>query len=318
MNEEMIYEADGGQCFSPQNGSNRYSELGQLFAGLVVEAGNCRCANKAPVRSNVVSQELGLGLPGTEHIFDDENHASYAENSSSIAIPTHSGAQWSSKNITRLVKSRNGAPSSKALTALGMRSNWRRRQGVQSGRRVRPYQRFVFLRWIARRGWRLRWGLTRCVTRAFHPGDALPHDQQGDAIADRWIHDPLRDDAGDFCVGLSSRPPGRTRNVPLGRPWARQLVALQSIRTRTRGDEWQLRCLTEIDRRIEELKAAIEKSPYVFDRRLASSVFYRWGIRNLPEFMGPARPEHPVNGACACTARSRMAEDWIQAGRCRG
>ena len=96
-----------------------------------------------------------------------------------------------------------------------------------------------------------------------------------------------------------------------------QLAALQSIRARTAEMNGNSAVLTGIDRRIEELKAAIEKSPYVFDRRFLFRVL-SMGHSQFAEYIGARGPNTAVNGACASTAQAvSLAEDWIHAGRCQ-
>ena len=73
----------------------------------------------------------------------------------------------------------------------------------------------------------------------------------------------------------------------------------------------------EFDRRIEELRSAIEKEPYVFDRRFLLRVL-SMGHSQFAEFIGARGPNTQINSACATTAQGvSLAEDWIRAGRCR-
>ncbi len=75
--------------------------------------------------------------------------------------------------------------------------------------------------------------------------------------------------------------------------------------------------MQEIDRRIDELRAAIEKEPYVFDRRFLFRVL-PMGHSQFAEFIGARGPNTPINSACASTTQAvALAEDWIRAGRCR-
>jgi hypothetical protein len=73
----------------------------------------------------------------------------------------------------------------------------------------------------------------------------------------------------------------------------------------------------EIDRRIEELCDAIEKEPYVFDRRFLFRIL-PMGHSQFAEFIGARGPNTQINSACATTTQAvSLAEDWIRAGRCR-
>ena len=162
----------------------------------------------------------------------------------------------------------------------------------------------------------------RCAARCRHPaGDALQDHQQGHAAAG-----PL---------GLAGRDARRyRRDLRLRFPGLRLLrrgdrALLRGPRPpRTIGDarrparagggrrtailRWQ-----EIDRRIDELRAAIEKDPYVFDRRFLFRVL-SMGHSQFAEYIGARGPNTQVNAACASTTQAvALAEDWIRAGRCR-
>ncbi len=73
----------------------------------------------------------------------------------------------------------------------------------------------------------------------------------------------------------------------------------------------------EIERRAEDLRDAIEKEPYVFDRRFLLRTL-AMGHSQFAEFIGARGPNTQINSACASTSQAvALAEDWIHAGRCR-
>ena len=73
----------------------------------------------------------------------------------------------------------------------------------------------------------------------------------------------------------------------------------------------------EMDRRMDELRGAIEKEPYAFDRRFLFRVL-SMGHSQFAEFIGARGPNTQINAACASTTQAvALAEDWIRAGRCR-
>ena len=92
-----------------------------------------------------------------------------------------------------------------------------------------------------------------------------------------------------------------------------------------RRDEWPLnrrtiwfwtRCSAD-QVRIDELRAAIEKEPYVFDRRFLLRVL-SMGHSQFAELIGARGPNTQINAACATTTQAvSLAADWIRAGRCR-
>ena len=72
----------------------------------------------------------------------------------------------------------------------------------------------------------------------------------------------------------------------------------------------------EINRHIDELRAAIDKDPYVFNRRFLLRVL-SMGHSQFAEFIGARGPNTQINSACASTTQAvGLAEDWIHAGRC--
>jgi nucleoside-diphosphate-sugar epimerase len=75
--------------------------------------------------------------------------------------------------------------------------------------------------------------------------------------------------------------------------------------------------LAEIDRRIAELRADIERNPYHFDRRFLFRVL-SMGHSQFAEYIGARGPNTGTNGACASgTQAVALASDWIRMGRCR-
>ena len=73
----------------------------------------------------------------------------------------------------------------------------------------------------------------------------------------------------------------------------------------------------EIERRTEDLRDAIEKEPYVFDRRFLLRTL-SMGHSQFAEFIGARGPNTQINSACASTTQAvALAQDWINAGRCR-
>src|SRR5271167_2389684 len=72
-----------------------------------------------------------------------------------------------------------------------------------------------------------------------------------------------------------------------------------------------------MDRRIDELRLAIEKDPYIFNRRFLFRVL-SMGHSQFAELIGARGPNTQINSACASTTQAvALAEDWIRAGRCR-
>ncbi|MCO5184687.1 MAG: SDR family NAD(P)-dependent oxidoreductase [Anaerolineae bacterium] len=73
----------------------------------------------------------------------------------------------------------------------------------------------------------------------------------------------------------------------------------------------------EINRRINELRAELERNPYNFDRRFLFRIL-AMGHSQFAQYIGARGPNTQVNAACASTAQGiAIAEDWIRSGRCR-
>ena len=73
----------------------------------------------------------------------------------------------------------------------------------------------------------------------------------------------------------------------------------------------------EIDRRIAELRADIERSR-TSSTGASCSVYLPMGHSQFAEFIGARGPNTQINSACASTTQAvSVAEDWIRAGRCR-
>ena len=92
-----------------------------------------------------------------------------------------------------------------------------------------------------------------------------------------------------------------------------QLEALEDLRRYTTDGN----TLLELNRRIGELREALEREPYIFDRRFLFRIL-AMGHSQFAQYVGARGPNTQVNAACASTAQAvALAEDWIRNGRCR-
>jgi acyl transferase domain-containing protein/acyl carrier protein len=302
---------------------NHYVELGRLFAdvldrGWEITHGQKPVANEQPVTITGAA----LGLPGTEHIFDDSNVARLLRGDQFISsIPAPFRSAMVDKHITRLVKSDNGGGNFETITNVaeviklagrGGAFDLENEFGVSADRRA---------------------ALDRVTQLAIAVGlDALRDagiplvlhyktTSKGTQLPDRWtLPDALRDDTG---VIFASAFPGLDSFAhEMARYYAdharrEQLGILQDLRARLTENNGHAFLAQELDRRIEELCDAIEKEPYVFDRRYLFRVL-SMGHSQFAEFIGARGPNTAVNAACASTTQAvALAEDWIRAGRCK-
>ena len=75
--------------------------------------------------------------------------------------------------------------------------------------------------------------------------------------------------------------------------------------------------LNELNRRILDLREALGREPYIFDRRFLFRLL-SMGHSQFAEYIGARGPNTQVNAACASTTQAiGLAEDWIRSGRCR-
>ncbi len=143
---------------------------------------------------------------------------------------------------------------------------------------------------------------------------------KGTQLPDRWaLPDALRDDTG---VIFASAFPGLDSFADeMARYYAdharrEQLSGLESLRVQLAEHNGHSNLTKEIDRRIEDLRAAIDQEPYVFERRFLLRTL-SMGHSQFAEFIGARGPNTQINSACATTTQAvSLAEDWIRAGRC--
>jgi 3-oxoacyl-(acyl-carrier-protein) synthase len=96
-----------------------------------------------------------------------------------------------------------------------------------------------------------------------------------------------------------------------------QLRMLENLLARTAKANGDSILEQEIERRAEDLRDAIEKDPYIFDRRFLLRTL-PMGHSQFAEFIGARGPNTQINSACASTTQAvALAQDWIYAGRCR-
>ncbi len=308
---------------APLDGDH-FAELGHFFAD-VLERGwqMYRGKDSAPASLlPVVITGAALGLPGTEHIFDDGNLAAILRGDQFIdLIPTRLRKAMLDKHITRLVKSDNGGPTFETinnvanvikLAGRGGAFDLENEFGISADRRA---------------------ALDRVTQLAIAVGlDALRDagiplvmryktTSKGTQLPDRWaLPDALRDDTG--VIFASAFPGCDSYADEMGRYYTdrsrrEQLGLLESLLARSTKSNGDSVLEQEMERRLEELRDTIEKNPYVFDRRFLLRVL-SMGHSQFAEFIGARGPNTQINSACASTSQAvALAQDWIRAGRCR-
>jgi len=299
-----------------------YNALGHMFADVLERGWQHYGGGPAPAGDTrpVMITGAALGLPGTEHIFDDTNIARILRGEQCIdVIPKKYRNAMLDKHIRRLVKSDNGGPVFETLTTpadmiklagRGGAFNLETEFGV-SADRVAALDRVTRLA--------IAVGLDALRDAGIPLVMRYKTTSKGTQLPDRWgLPEAMRDDTG---IIMASAFPGYDSFADeMARYYAdherrEELSTLESLRARI--TEAQSTAALEIDRRIAEVRDTIEKNPYVFERRFLLRTL-SMGHSQFAEFIGARGPNTQINAACASTSQGiSIAEDWIRAGRCR-
>jgi acyl transferase domain-containing protein/NAD(P)-dependent dehydrogenase (short-subunit alcohol dehydrogenase family) len=306
----------------PSNG-DRYNELGRLFADVLdrsyeIYYGRNGVSNGDPV----VITGAALGLPGTERIFDDANIGRILRGDQFIdSIPVRFRSAMLDKHITRLVKSENGEARFETISDIsdviklagrGGAFNLEAEYGISS-ERVGALDRVTQLAIAA--------GIDALRDAGIPLVMRYKATTKGTQLPDRWgLPESLRDDTG--VIFASAFPGCDSFADEMSHYYAdherhEQLSMLESLLARAVEANGNSILVQEINRRIDELRVAIQKEPYVFNRRFLLRVL-PMGHSQFAEFIGARGPNSQINSACASTTQAvALAEDWIHAGRCK-
>jgi acyl transferase domain-containing protein/NAD(P)-dependent dehydrogenase (short-subunit alcohol dehydrogenase family)/acyl carrier protein len=306
---------------APSNG-DRYNELGHLFADVLDRGYEIyRGKNGRSTSDPVVITGAALGLPGTEHVFDDANIARILQGEQFInLIPAPFRQAMLDKHITRLVKSESGEARFETLSDVadviklagrGGAFNLEKEFGISS-ERVGALDIVTQLAIAA--------GIDALRDAGIPLVMRYKTTTKGTQLPERWgLPDALRDDTG---VIFASAFPGYDAFADeMARYYAdherrQQLATLESLLVRAVEGNGHSSMVQELKRRIDELRVAIDKEPYVFNRRFLLRVL-SMGHSQFAEFIGARGPNTQVNSACASTTQAvSLAQDWIHAGRC--
>jgi acyl transferase domain-containing protein/acyl carrier protein/NAD(P)-dependent dehydrogenase (short-subunit alcohol dehydrogenase family) len=300
-----------------------YLRLGQLFAGVLREGMEIFGGSEQPAREPVAITGAGLGLPGTDRVFDDTNVERILEGEQFIdSIPRRLRRQMVDKNITRLVKSEKGEPRFETIDSPADVIKLAGRGGSldlveEFGF---PKERLPALDVVTQLA--IGAGIDALRDAGIPLVMRYKRTTKGTHLPERWtLPSALQDDTG---VIFASAFPGydaligelEGQHFDHGR--RKHLADLQGLRerlleTHAPGDVPVL----EIDHRIHELKTEIDRHAYTFDRRFLFRVL-AMGHSQFAEYIGARGPNTQINSACASTTQALgLAEDWIRLGRCR-
>jgi malonyl CoA-acyl carrier protein transacylase/3-oxoacyl-(acyl-carrier-protein) synthase/acyl carrier protein len=315
----------GRTPMTDQMTDQQYAELGRLVVDAVERGthGGPVEAARPTATASVVVTGAALGLPGVERVFDDENIARILDGQQFIdAIPHRLRREMVDRHITRLVKRASGDPTFEAIDNEA--------EVIKLAGRSAPLDVVDEFGVDAARDAALDSTTRLAIGAGF---DALRDagiplvmhyktTTLGTQLPDRWgLPESMRDDTG---VIFASAFPGLDNFAQdleryyIDRSNREQLAALEAVRARTTDPRSvQDSADAEIDRRIHELRHAIETDPFVFDRRFIFRCL-SMGHSQFAEIIGARGPNTQVNAACASTTQAvSVAEDWIRTGRCR-
>ncbi len=296
---------------------DRYVELGKIFAEFLDRSFEVYSGGAAARPVHVGITGASLGLPGVERLFDDGNIGRLLRGDvfiNPIPMPIREGMVH--KSITRLVKSESGEGRFETIEKLADVIKLAARAGGLDlvGEFGFPGDRMPALDHVTRIA--IAAGIDAMRDAGIPLVMRYKMTTRGTRLPDRWmLPEEMRDDTG---VIFSSAFPGYDSLVGILKEYYEDLARkarlqeLTELRAKSSGSG-----LGEIDRRIAEVQAEIERKPFHFDRRFLFRVL-SMGHSQFAEYVGARGPNTATNAACASgTQAVALARDWIQSGRCR-
>ena len=264
-----------------------------------------------------------LGLPGLPRVFDDSNVARILGGEQFIdTVPNRLRRSMADKHIVRLVKSDAGESRFEHIETVADVIKLAGRGGaldLESEFGVSK-ERIPALDTVTRLA--IGAGIDALRDAGIPLVLRYKTTTRGTQLPDRFmLPESLRDDTGvifasafpgldSFAEVLTRYHTDRASRERLTR--AGRAPPAGWPRTGTAGS-----VLAEVDARIQEIETALDKDPFVFDRRFLFRVL-AMGHSQFAEIVGARGPNTQVNAACASTTQAiALAEDWIRAGRCR-
>ncbi len=279
-------------------------------------------ASASAPATRVVISGAGLGLPGTERVFDDSNLIRVMNGEVLIeAVPPAQQQGMVDMRVTRLIKRAEGDPTFEAIadTADVIKLAGRAGQfdlAAEFG--VSPERDAAF-----DTATRLAIGAGLDALRDAGIPLVLHYrtTTRGTYLPERWrLPDSMQDDTG---VIFGSAFPGvesvlhDAAGFYTDRARREELSGLEALRSKVAGGGAGAQALAAFDERIATLRASIERDEFTFNRRFLFRIL-AMGHSQFAEEIGARGPNTQVNAACATTTLAvGLAEDWIRAGRCR-
>jgi acyl transferase domain-containing protein/acyl carrier protein len=300
--------------------ADRYQELGRLFAELLDRGLAGRDAGPRETRADgeaVVITGCGLGLPGTDRVFDDDNAGRILRGEQLIgALPARVREGMTDKGIVRLLKKEVGESRFEPIADVSDVIKLAGRGGALDleGEFGVPAERVSALDVATRLA--IGAGLDALRDAGVPLVMRYKTTTRGTSLPDRWtLPEALQDETG---VIFASAFPGYAAFADDMERYHRdhgrreRLALLRELRGHLEGP-----ALADVDGRIREIEGLLRDEPFVFDRRFLFRIL-AMGHSQLAEHIGARGPNTQVNAACASTTQAvSLAEDWIRVGRCR-
>jgi acyl transferase domain-containing protein/acyl carrier protein len=269
----------------------------------------------------VVVTGAGLGLPGRDRVFADDNVAAILHGDQLIdTIPTRFRRLMTEKHITRLVKTKEGGGRFEDITSQADVIKLAGRAGALDlveefgfpEERVDALERSSALAIGA--------GLEALRDAGIPLVMRYKETTTGGSLPERWmLPAAYRDTTGVIFASAFPGADGLVAEVERFNEYDalhRRLEDLESLRRRMGELGGSPLLAEELDRRIHELESQIAAHEYQFDRKFLFHVV-AFGHAQFAEYIGARGPNTQVNAACASTTQAvAIAEDWIRAGRC--
>jgi acyl transferase domain-containing protein/acyl carrier protein len=304
-------------------------DLGLLFSeflekGMKIHRGEgvAAPAPAAPAEEPVVITGSSLGLPGRPRMFQDDNVAAILRGDQLIGrIPEKILRAMATKHITRLVKSEHGESRFEEVTSTDEVIKLAGRAGELDLAEEFgvPAERVPALDVVTQLA--IAAGLEALHDAGIPLVMRYKTTTKGTKLPERWVlPEALRDDTG---IVFASAFPGydsfaeRLRGYFLDHERRERLADLEALRSSLAGKGASAEALAEVDGKIADLKALLEREHYTFDRRFLFQIL-SMGHSQFAELIGARGPNTQVNAACSSTTQAvSVAEDWIRTGRAR-
>jgi len=292
--------------------------LAQTLRGATQTNGRVFDRNETPLGSVVISG-TGLGLPGADKpVMDPDNALRILRGEQFVdLIPERFRNLIVNKRITRLVKGEDGSGRFETISDPADVIKLAGRPGSFDlaeeygvpGELIEALDITTQLAMAA--------GLDALREAGIPLVQTYKRATTGKYLPERWLlPEAMRDSTG---VIFASAFPGGDRFADEFKRYytyvnrTQQVEMLEDLRHYAADPA----ALSEINRRITDLREQLEREPYIFDRRFLFRIL-AMGHSQFAQYIGARGPNTQVNAACASTAQAiSIAEDWIRSGRCQ-